>query len=121
MGQARGWIYPSRRRSDKFGPDYAAVTFIFIEILHPNDQPYFSIGRDFVSSSFLSTIRVRARAVPAIPTQILWIDIRSSGRGGGGGRRSRVKEIRVKGEIGWTGKLGRGRGEVWEEEDGKKL
>lgn len=40
----------SRRRSDKFGPDYAAVTFIFIEILHPNDHPYFPIGRDFASS-----------------------------------------------------------------------
>lgn len=40
----------SRRRSDKFGPDYAAVTFIFIEILHPNDHPYFSIGRDFAAT-----------------------------------------------------------------------
>lgn len=40
-GQHEGDI---SRRSDKFGRDYAAVTFIFIEILHPNDQPYFSIG-----------------------------------------------------------------------------
>lgn len=30
-----------------FVPDYAPVTFIFIEILHPNGRSYFSIG-DFV-------------------------------------------------------------------------
>lgn len=58
-GQREGYI---SRRSDKFGPDYAAVTFIFIEILHPNDQPYFSIGgrKDFallLSSSCFVLLR----------------------------------------------------------------
>lgn len=38
-GQREGDIY---RRSDKFAPDYAPVTFIFIEILHSNERPYFS-------------------------------------------------------------------------------
>lgn len=38
-GQREGDI---SRRSDKFAPDYAPVTFIFIEILHSNERPYFS-------------------------------------------------------------------------------
>lgn len=66
----------SRRRSDKFGPDYAAVAFIFIEILHPNDHPYFSIGRDFAPSASSSPIPFLPDkgAWPSIPTQIPWID-----------------------------------------------
>lgn len=38
-GQREGDI---SRRSDKFAPDYAPVTFIFIEILHSNERSYFS-------------------------------------------------------------------------------
>jgi len=60
-GQCEGDI---SRRSDKFAPDYAPVTFIFIEILHSNERPYFSyrtvrpraLDLSFSSLSFISPV-----------------------------------------------------------------
>lgn len=55
-------------RSDKFAPDYAPVTFIFIEILHSNERPYFSyrtvrpraLDLSLSSPSFISSAGGRA-------------------------------------------------------------
>lgn len=61
-GQRKGEI---SRRSDKFAPDYAPVTFIFIEILHSNERPYFSYrtapGHALSISRFLLVYFARRR------------------------------------------------------------
>lgn len=93
-GQTRGGDIS--RRSDKFGLDYVAVTFIFIEILHSNDQPYFSIGaEDFALPSCFSPFRfllpfgesgraIRgARGGPILPDRYRSLNVREMGEGRG--------------------------------------
>lgn len=52
-GQREGDI---SRRSDKFAPDYAPVTFIFIEILHSNERSYFSYRASALDLSLSSRL-----------------------------------------------------------------